>query len=67
MRHQATAASTCHRHFAGEGLQRSRVGETVAVVADLTEQPGTGLGGDAGETRDDVVVRVLLERRLDGS
>ncbi|WP_285691917.1 hypothetical protein [Actinoplanes sp. NBRC 103695] len=37
-----------------------------AVVADLSEQPGAGLGGNAGETCDDLVVRVLLESRLDG-
>ncbi|MGW4411807.1 hypothetical protein ACWEJ6_47855 [Nonomuraea sp. NPDC004702] len=47
-------------------LRESGAGEAGAVVADLSQDPRAGLVGDAGETGDDLVVGVLLERLFGG-
>lgn len=39
----APAGCPCDRGRAGEGFEGSRVGEAVAVIADLGEEPGAGL------------------------
>ncbi|MFB6395935.1 hypothetical protein AAFH96_22905 [Polymorphospora sp. 2-325] len=62
---EAAAGGTGHRCRAGESFQRSRIGESGTAVADLGQQSGAGLGCDAGKAGDDLVVRVLSERRLD--
>src|SRR6201996_7158825 len=61
------AAGTGDRGRSGESLQPAGIGETGAVVADLSQNPGTGQVPQAGETDNDLGVRVLLkmgDRRL---
>ena len=46
---------------AGEGLHRSRVGETDAVVAKLSEDAGAEYRAETGQAGDQLAVGVLLE------
>ena len=59
--HGFLAAGAGDRGGAGEGFQPAGIGEAGAVVADLGQHPGTGQVPQAGETGDDLGVRVLLK------
>jgi hypothetical protein len=48
----------------GVCLQTAGVGETLAVVPDLSEYPSAELGAEAGKTEDDLSVRMLGESFL---
>ena len=65
--HGFLAAGAGDRRCSGVGLEAARVGETMVVVADLGEHPGTGEAAQPGEAGDELGVRVLLKmggRRL---
>ncbi|MGW4126529.1 hypothetical protein [Nocardia sp. NPDC004711] len=47
-----------------QGLQPIRIGETVAVITDPGEQPGTGQRAEAGEAGEDLGVRVPFKSVL---
>src|SRR5882757_1534532 len=61
------ATGTGDRRRSGERFEATGVGETGAVIADLSEHPGTGKHPQTGEAGDDLGVRVPLkmgDRRL---
>lgn len=61
------AAGVCDRRRSSEGIQRTRIGETPSVIADLGEHPGAGQRSQTGEAGDNLGVRVPLkmgDRRL---